>query len=55
MCREVSCPTCGKSTWAGCGDHADAVMAAVPVSDRCPGHAPDGAESESRVEAGIGA
>ena len=39
MCRVVSCSTCGKSTWKGCGEHADEVMAAVPDRDRCRGHA----------------
>ncbi len=35
MCRAVACKTCGKTTWAGCGQHVDAVMAAVPRTDRC--------------------
>ncbi len=38
MCRAVTCSTCGKTTWAGCGQHVDSVMAGVPASDRCPGH-----------------
>ena len=38
MCRAVPCTTCGKTTWAGCGQHVDQVMAHVPRADRCPGH-----------------
>ena len=30
MCRAVTCRTCGKTTWAGCGQHVDQVMAGVP-------------------------
>ncbi|MEO5653421.1 MAG: hypothetical protein ABIN79_00785 [Marmoricola sp.] len=39
MCRQVSCKTCGKTTWAGCGMHVSQVMAGVPKSQQCPGHA----------------
>jgi len=38
MCRAVPCKTCGKTTWAGCGQHVDQVMARVPGAQRCPGH-----------------
>ncbi|SDP62631.1 hypothetical protein SAMN04489867_3196 [Pedococcus dokdonensis] len=38
MCRPATCKVCGKTTWAGCGQHVDQVMASVPRSDRCPGH-----------------
>lgn len=38
MCRSVTCRTCGKTTWAGCGQHVDQVMAGVPAAQRCPGH-----------------
>ncbi|HEX8095249.1 hypothetical protein [Jatrophihabitans sp.] len=41
MCRAVICKTCGKTTWAGCGQHVDQVLAGVPQADRCPGHATD--------------
>jgi len=47
MCRAVTCRTCGKTTWAGCGQHVDAVMKGVPRADRCPGHA-DGAPQAGR-------
>ncbi len=35
MCRPVNCRTCSKTTWAGCGQHVDQVMAGVPTSQRC--------------------
>ncbi len=38
MCRPTTCSTCGKTTWAGCGQHVDQVMRNVPKGDRCPGH-----------------
>ena len=39
MCRAVTCCTCGKTTWAGCGQHVDRVLRAVsPRSERCAGH-----------------
>ncbi len=40
MCSAVTCRTCGKTTWAGCGQHVDQVMKNIPVSQRCPGHDP---------------
>lgn len=38
MCRAVSCRTCGKTTWTGCGQHVDQVMRGIPASQRCQGH-----------------
>ena len=38
MCRQVGCKVCGKTSWAGCGQHVDQVMQGVPKSQRCPGH-----------------
>lgn len=35
MCRAVKCRSCGKSTWAGCGNHVQDVMRNIPKSDRC--------------------
>ena len=35
MCREAPCATCGKRSWAGCGQHAAAVMANIPKSEQC--------------------
>jgi len=41
MCRPVPCQVCGKTTWAGCGEHVDEVRAQVPPQDWCPGHESD--------------
>lgn len=38
MCRPVRCRTCGKTTWAGCGEHIAEVRALVPASQWCDGH-----------------
>ena len=38
MCRPATCRTCGKTTWAGCGQHVDQVRATVPADQWCPGH-----------------
>ena len=43
MCRPVTCKKCGKTTWAGCGQHVNQVLAGVPASQRCPGHASESA------------
>ncbi|MGA4670168.1 hypothetical protein ACPCG0_10315 [Propionibacteriaceae bacterium Y1923] len=39
MCRAVTCTSCGKTTWAGCGQHVDQVMKNIPKAQQCPGHA----------------
>ncbi len=39
MCSAVTCRKCGKTTWAGCGQHVDQVMRNVPKNNRCEGHA----------------
>lgn len=39
MCSPVTCRTCGKTTWAGCGQHVAQVKARVPASQWCDGHA----------------
>lgn len=38
MCTAVTCPTCRRTTWAGCGRHVEQVMSRVPPPRRCPGH-----------------
>lgn len=35
MCHAVTCRSCGKTTWDGCGQHVEAVMRSVPTADRC--------------------
>lgn len=46
MCRAVTCKECGKTTWAGCGEHVEQVMSGVPSSDRCRGHEQEGSENQ---------
>jgi hypothetical protein len=31
----VSCPSCNKASWAGCGAHVERVLAGVPAEERC--------------------
>lgn len=50
MCRPATCKVCGKTTWAGCGQHVDQVMAGVSRADRCPGHS----EAEKATASGGG-
>ena len=38
MCRPVKCRQCGKTTWAGCGQHVNTVRRSVPASEWCAGH-----------------
>lgn len=38
MCRPVRCKQCGKTTWAGCGQHVATVRAVVPDDQWCRGH-----------------
>ena len=38
MCRATKCRTCGKTTWAGCGQHVSSVRASVPASQWCNGN-----------------
>lgn len=45
MCRPANCRTCGKTTWAGCGQHVDQVMRHVPPAQRCDGHAKESTAS----------
>jgi len=35
MCRPATCRTCGKASWAGCGQHVDQVLRGVPKNQRC--------------------
>lgn len=35
MCAPAPCYTCRKTTWAGCGMHADLVMANLRPEERC--------------------
>lgn len=35
MCQRVTCPQCGKPTYAGCGAHIEQVLGSVPKDQRC--------------------
>lgn len=35
MCHRVTCRSCGKPSFAGCGAHVEQVLAGVPHSERC--------------------
>jgi hypothetical protein len=35
MCRRVTCSTCQKPGWVGCGLHIEKVLGDVPVAARC--------------------
>jgi hypothetical protein len=47
MCRPVTCKTCRKTTWAGCGQHVAQVKASVPAGQWCPGHQDEKKTSDS--------
>lgn len=38
MCQAVACTTCGKTTWAGCGQHIEQALQGIPQAQRCAGH-----------------
>jgi len=35
MCQRVTCSSCGKPTYAGCGRHIEQVLGDVPAEKRC--------------------
>ena len=35
MCYPEKCARCGKTGWAGCGQHVDDVMRSIPQAQRC--------------------
>jgi hypothetical protein len=45
----VTCRTCGRTTWAGCGQHVDQVLRSVPVADRCTGHDTEAPAASGRL------
>ncbi|WP_258034463.1 MULTISPECIES: hypothetical protein [unclassified Microbacterium] len=38
MCSPVRCDVCGKTTWAGCGQHVEEALRGVPENQLCQGH-----------------
>ena len=49
MCRAVTCKTCGKTTWAGCGQHIDSVKSKVAAGQWCDGRHEAGSGSAKTV------
>lgn len=35
MCKRITCQSCGKPTWTGCGAHIEQALAGVPPEERC--------------------
>jgi hypothetical protein len=35
MCKRITCETCDKPTWEGCGEHIEEALEGVAVADRC--------------------
>ncbi|WP_021010324.1 hypothetical protein [Agrococcus pavilionensis] len=50
MCRATTCRVCGKTTWAGCGQHVQQVRRGVPAGQWC-----NGKHSESEIAEARGA
>lgn len=51
MCQKVTCRTCGKATWSGCGLHIEDALRGVPAGQRCScsaGAAPGATEGRSK-------
>ena len=38
MCYPTTCATCGKTTWAGCGEHIEQALVGGAPEQRCQGH-----------------
>jgi hypothetical protein len=54
MCRPVTCKTCAKTTWAGCGQHVAQVKSMVPANQWCPGHPEAGRRAGSWLDKLLG-
>jgi hypothetical protein len=57
MCRRVTCGTCGKPTFAGCGAHIEQVLGDVPKAERCRCHekpSPEGPAKRSADDGFLG-
>lgn len=35
MCHQTTCRSCGRPTWAGCGNHIEQALSGVPADERC--------------------
>ncbi|NHI15632.1 hypothetical protein [Microbacterium excoecariae] len=52
MCRPATCRTCGKTTWAGCGQHVAQVKRTVPSREWCGGSHTQAEIDAARAERG---
>ncbi|WP_246475965.1 hypothetical protein [Brevibacterium renqingii] len=50
MCRATRCSTCGKTTWAGCGQHIAQVKAEVPAGQWCNGKHSQAEQDAARAQ-----
>jgi len=53
MCRAITCRTCDRPTWAGCGAHVEAVLGHVPVDQRCSCREKASASKEGKPKSGL--
>lgn len=53
MCRPVNCKVCGKTTWAGCGQHIAQVKRSVSASQWCGGKHSQRELDEARASRGF--
>jgi hypothetical protein len=35
MCQRITCSSCGRPSFSGCGKHVESVLRDVPVDQRC--------------------
>jgi hypothetical protein len=35
MCHRITCSSCGKPSFEGCGRHVESVLGDVPAAERC--------------------
>ncbi|SMX82733.1 hypothetical protein BI49514_01647 [Brevibacterium iodinum ATCC 49514] len=49
MCRAATCRVCGKTTWAGCGQHIQSVKSTVPAGQWCSGKHTQAEEDAARA------
>lgn len=52
MCRAVTCRTCGKTTWAGCGQHVASVKRSVAPGNWCNGKHTEAEVAAAKAERG---
>ncbi|HET9127900.1 MAG TPA: hypothetical protein VHO26_06400 [Propionibacteriaceae bacterium] len=54
MCHATRCKVCGKTTWAGCGQHISQVKASVPKNQWCNGrHTPEEIAAAKSARGGL--